>query len=67
MIVEEKNINFIEYYLDFIKRDGVGKFQVKYNDWLKSDANIVWKPIFEFKTASERRKIIKEKKKARQT
>ena len=62
----EKNINIIEYYLDFIKRDGVGKFQVKYNDWLKSDSNIEWKPIFELKSASERKKIIKEKRKAKQ-
>jgi hypothetical protein len=62
----QNNINFIEYYMDFIKRDGVEKFQVKYKEWLKSDANIEWKPIFELKSPSERKKIIKEKRKAKQ-
>lgn len=62
----EKNMNFIEFYLDFIKIDGVEKFQVKYNEWLKSDANIEWKPIFDLKSTSERKKIIKEKRKAKQ-
>jgi hypothetical protein len=49
--------------MNFIKRDGVEKFQAKYNEWLKSDANIEWKPIFDLKSPSERKKIIKEKKK----
>ncbi|CCG52279.1 Protein of unknown function [Flavobacterium indicum GPTSA100-9 = DSM 17447] len=62
----EKNMNFIEYYVDFIKSDGIEKFQAKYNEWLKSDANIEWKPIFDLKSVSERKKIIKEKRKAKQ-
>lgn len=63
----EKNINFIEYYMDYIKRDGVEIFQRKYHEWIKSDAYIEWRPIFDFKSASERKKIIKEKRKVRQS
>lgn len=61
----EKNINFIEYYMDFIKRDGVENFQRKYHEWLESDANIGWRPIFDYKSARERKNIIKEKRKMR--
>ena len=61
----EKNLNFIEYYLDFIKRDGIKVFQTKYNQWLLSEERIEYKPIFDFKSQAERKKIIKEKKKAK--
>ena len=33
----EKNLNYIEYYLPAIKRDGIEKFKSKYIAWLKSN------------------------------
>lgn len=38
----EGNPNLIEYYFNFIKRDGVEKFQKRYVDWLNSDDRKKW-------------------------
>lgn len=46
----EKNLNLIEYYLDFIKSDGIEKFQTKYNLWLASDERTEWQPLIDSKT-----------------
>ena len=61
----EKNINLIEYYLPYIQRDGIEKFQTKYKEWLASDDRKEWTPIIEYKTKRERKEIIREKKKAK--
>ncbi len=61
----EDNPNLIEYYLDFIKNDGIEKFQTKYNLWLTSEERIEWQPLIDSKTKKERKKIVKEKKKAK--
>ncbi len=60
----EKNANLIEYYLPFIKRDGIEKFGTKYKEWLASDDRIDWTPLLTDKTKKERRKIMRERKKA---
>jgi hypothetical protein len=60
----EKNANLIEYYLPFIKRDGIEKFQENYLNWLASDDRINWTPLLAYKTKKEQKKIIKERKKA---
>jgi hypothetical protein len=41
----EKNINLIEYYFPYIKRDGIEKFQRKYNQWLVSSERNEWEPF----------------------
>lgn len=58
----EKNANLIEYYLPFIKRDGIEKFQENYMNWLASDDRINWTPMLTYETKKERKKIIRERK-----
>ncbi|WP_196887306.1 hypothetical protein [Aureivirga sp. CE67] len=60
----ENNANLIEYYLPYIQRDGIEKFLKKYMEWLASDDRIDWKLFLTAKTKKERRKIIRERKKA---
>lgn len=60
----EKNANLIEYYLPFIKSNGIEKFQENYLNWLASDDRINWTPLLAYKTKKEQKKIIKERKKA---
>uniref|UniRef100_UPI00404AF656 hypothetical protein n=1 Tax=Flavobacterium sp. TaxID=239 RepID=UPI00404AF656 len=60
----EKNLNLIEYYLDFIKSDGIEKFQTKYNLWLASNERIDWTPMLNYKSKEELRKMKRERKKA---
>lgn len=57
----DQNKNFIEYYLPFIKNNGVEKFQVNYQNWLKSDERIDWKPYLTNKSKKEFLKIKKER------
>ena len=59
----EKNANLIEYYLPYIKSNGIKEFQNNYMDWLVSDDRIDWTPLLTYKTKKERRKIIRERKK----
>ena len=61
----EKNINLIEFYLPYIQRDGIEKFQMKYREWLASDDSVEWKPVIEYQSNRERKEIIREKKKAK--
>ncbi len=61
----ENNINFIEYYLPFIQRDGIDTFCEKYKAWLISDEYIEYKPLLDYKSKRERKKVIREKKKRR--
>jgi hypothetical protein len=60
----EKNANLVEYYLPFIERDGIERFETKYMEWLASDDRIDWTPLLTDKTKKERRKIMRERKKA---
>ncbi|MBD8487340.1 hypothetical protein IFO69_01130 [Echinicola sp. CAU 1574] len=60
----KKNANLIEYYLPFIERDGIEKFQEKYMEWLASDDRIEWTLLLTYKTKKEQKKIICERKKA---
>lgn len=60
----EQNANLIEYYLPFIERDGIEKFQEKYMKWLVSDDRIDWIPLLNYETKKERKKTIRERKKA---
>jgi hypothetical protein len=57
----DQNRNFIEYYLIFIKNKGVEKFQINYQNWLKSDERIDWKPYLSNKSKKELVKIKKER------
>ena len=57
----DQNKNFIEYYLPFIKNNGVEKFQVNYQNWLKSDERIDWTPYLTNKSKKELVKIKKER------
>lgn len=52
----ENNPNLIEYYLDFIRRDGIKNFQLKYSNWLTSDERKEWTPLFDKKTKKKRKK-----------
>ena len=56
----ENNINFIEYYLSYIHRDGTEKFQKKYNEWLLSDYRIKSRFPSNYESSSERKKRRKE-------
>lgn len=38
--------NFVEYYLDVIKRDGIESFQKKYQAWLIDDKRKEWTALF---------------------
>ena len=60
----EKNANLIEYYLPFIERNGIKKFETKYTEWLASNDRIDWTPLLTDKTKKVRRKIMRERKKA---
>ena len=60
----KKNANLIEYYLPYIKNNGIKKFQKNYMDWLASDDRIDWTPLLTYGTKKEQRKIIRERKKA---
>lgn len=60
----EKNANLIEYYLPFIERDGIEIFKEKYMEWLASDDRIEWTPLLTYQTKKERKKIMRERKKA---
>ena len=60
----EKNANLIEYYLQFIERDGIKIFQEKYIEWLASNDRIEWTPLLTYETKKERKKIMRERKKA---
>jgi hypothetical protein len=64
MIFCEQNPNFVEYYLPYIKRDGIEQFQEKYLKWLSSDDRIDWTPMVNYKTKKERKIIMRERKKA---
>ncbi|MCU0350091.1 MAG: hypothetical protein MUF43_04580 [Flavobacterium sp.] len=57
----DQNKNLIEYYLPFIKNNGVEKFQVNYQNWLKSDERIDWNPYLTNKSKKELLKIKKER------
>ncbi len=50
----ENNPNLIEYYLDFIRRDGKKNFQLKYSNWLMSDERKDWTPLFAEKTKKKK-------------
>ena len=60
----EKNANLIEYYLPYIKSNGIKEFQKNYMDWLVSDDRIDWTPLLTYETKKERKVIIRERKKA---
>ena len=60
----KNNSNLIEYYLPFIKRDGIERFKEKYQDWLMSDERIDYTPSIDYNTKAERKKIYRERKKA---
>ncbi|WP_139959908.1 hypothetical protein [Flavicella sediminum] len=59
----ENNANLIEYYLLFIQRDGIKKFQKNYLNWLVNNDRIEWIPLINYNSKKETRKIIKERKK----
>jgi hypothetical protein len=50
----EKNPNFIEYYLDYV-RDDVGEFQNKYKAWLQSNERKEW-PMYKEDAARKNKK-----------
>ncbi len=58
----EKNANLIEYYLPYIRSNGIEEFQKNYMDWLASDDRIDWTPLLTYETKKERRKVIRERK-----
>ena len=60
----ENNRNLIEYYLPYIKRDGIEEFQERYINWLASDDRIEWTPMLDYQTKKERKTILRERKKA---
>ncbi|NEV95064.1 hypothetical protein G3567_13045 [Psychroflexus sp. YR1-1] len=60
----ENNPNLVEYYLPAILAQGTLEFQKKYNEWLASDDRIDWTPLLTYESKKERRKIIRERKKA---
>ena len=64
MIFCEKNPNLVEYYLWYIKRDGIEQFQEKYLKWLSSDDRIDWTPMFNYKSKKERKIMMREREKA---
>ena len=48
-------------YVFFIKNKGVEKFQINYQNWLKSDERIDWNPYLTNKSKKELLKIKKER------
>ena len=60
----EKNANLIEYYLPYIKNNGIKEFQNNYMYWLASDERIDWTPTLNYKSRKELREIKRERKKA---
>ncbi len=61
----ENNLNFIEYYLWAIKRDGTDNFKIKYKNWLSSEDRKEWTSLFDTKRKKEIRKAKRAKRKAK--
>jgi hypothetical protein len=59
----ENNPNLIEYYLPWINRDGIEKFQTKYVNWLYDKEHLDWPIKLRGKARKERKKMIRERNK----
>ncbi len=56
----EDNPNWIEYYLSWIKADGIENFKIKYSNWLHDEERLDWPNKLKGKARKERKKMISE-------